>query len=92
MKPTSAQADNMYQFELKKRWTDQAGSTYCQVSYKTTKGMWGDDSGVGLIRVDKVGKVLEANMISTSTNPAAHYPESFDFEHMFGSYYIYYRK
>jgi beta-lactamase regulating signal transducer with metallopeptidase domain len=92
VKPTSAQPDNMYQFELKKRWTDQAGSTYCQVSYKTMKGMWGDDSGVGLLRVDKAGKVLEANIISTSINPDYDYPESFDFEHMFGSYFIYYRK
>jgi len=89
--PKSAQPDNGYRIELTKCWWDR-GSTYCQYSYKTTKGMWGDDTGVGLMRVDRAGKVLEMNgmssMIGGPTEPA----ELFDFDHMFGSYGIYNRK
>jgi beta-lactamase regulating signal transducer with metallopeptidase domain len=93
----SAHANNVWTVELKKRWTDGAGRTYCQLDYRCSGGAWGNDYGVGLLRVDRARKVLELNLISEILEDFE-YPETIvtEFvgkgEPMHGQYGIYYRK
>ena len=95
--PASTHANNVWTVELKKRWTDGAGRTYCQLDYACSGGAWGSDHGVGLLRVDKAGKVLELNLLSEILEDFD-YPETINTEFsgkskpMRGQYGIYYRK
>jgi hypothetical protein len=88
--PTDTAPDGVWAVTPKNAWTDWRGDTYCQFSFRYTEQYPGH--GVGLIRVDRAGKLLELNSRAGSENQPC--PEEIDPEIVstLAWYFIYHRK
>ena len=80
---------------VRRAWNDARGSTYCQFSWIYTDGWAAGESwrrGVGLMRVDKAGRIWEANFRWGAV--VSPFPEQIDTEanQYWYRYFIYYRK